>query len=452
MKSDIHSTRYDRILKALMIKHECSKKEALFKLKSLTIKIECREAIRYSLPLQAALLTAVNTAKRAFAGGLILDVPEEIDLKLPLKQFSTLNEAINTIAGPCIVPESKDTTESFKLLFGKSAHSYNELEVICNGWQGGVVTKTDDITLEGKNTSLPIGGIYAGALGVACAFYVTLQLNIKAADKSRGLSLWNYDKSQQWHSNSNSGPEIKVLPSALWLMGLGHIGQAHAWTLSLLPYSKCKPTIYLLDYDILEDVNLGSGLVSFQEQIGSTKTSVTADWLTVNKFNCRIVDRPFTKDMQINAEEPYNEPKIALTGFDDIIPRRALGNAGFDGIIDCGIGGELHSFDSIAIRIFPNQTATPEESWSKNENSDSKKEYDCGNFAELAEFEMEDQAISTSFVGVITSSIAFSELIKAIHNVGSKYSITYKIRSNRIKLLTDNSISENFINHYQEVG
>lgn len=452
MKSDIQSTRYDRILKALMIRHECNKQEALNKLKSLTIKIESGNAIRNSLPLQAALLTAVNTAKRAFAGGILIDIPEDIDIKLPLNQFETLNEAIDTIADSSIISDSAGAPESFKLLFGKPAQSYSELEVICNGWQGGVVAKTDNITLKGQKTSIPLGGIYAGALGVACAFYVTMQLNIKAADKSRGLSLWNYDTSSNWHTNTNRGPEVKTLPSDHWLMGLGHIGQAHAWTIPLLPYSHSKPTIYLMDFDTLEDANLGSGLVSFDEDVGNTKTSITSKWFSQNGFDTKIVDRPFTDNMQVHPEHPFNEPQIALSGFDNIIPRRALEEAGFDGVIDCGIGGELHSFDSIAIRIFPNQSINPKEAWSTNENSNTKREYDCGNFAEMVQFEMEDQAISTSFVGAITSSIAFSELIKAIHNEGSKYSITYKIRSNRIKPLTDTSISKNFNKHYQEVG
>lgn len=450
MNNQLNSTRFDRILKALMVKHGCTKKEALNKLKSLKLKIEVGPSIKGSLPLQAALLTAINTAKRAFGGGVIIDVPEKISSKLPLEGYSTLNEAIKTIAGPNIVKDQNDGSQSFTLLFGKRSTSYSELEIVCNGWQGGVVANNEDITLENVNSSLPLGGIYAGGLGVACAFNVAAQFDIKAADNSRGLSLWNLNLSDSWHLPSNNGKEVKVLPPSLWLLGLGHIGQAHAWTFSLLPYSNNKPTVYLMDYDSIEDPNLGSGLVSFGVNVGDTKTSVVSDWLSKNQFDTKIVDRPFTKHTQIAPQAPFNEPVIALSGFDSAIPRRVLNKAGFEAIIDSGIGGELHNFDSIAIRIFPNQYRRPDEIWDSNGQDMKNHSYNCDNLAELVEHNMDDKAISTSFVGAITSSLAFAELIKALHGEGSNYSITYKVRSNRIKNLEDESISEPFTKHYTE--
>jgi len=451
MNNQIDSTRYDRILKALMIEYGCSKKEALNRLKSLTIKVEAGPSIEESLPLQAALLTAVNTAKRAFAGGLIIDIPQGISLKLPLDGYLTMDEAIENIAKANIVNASEAGSPAFTLLFGKSSNSYSELEVVCNGWQGGVVAKNENISLESINSSLPLGGIYAGGLGVACAFNVAAHLDIKAADKSRGLSLWNFSSSDSWHLPENNGQKVKVLPPNLWLLGLGHIGQAHAWTISQLPYSNKKPKIYLMDFDSIEDSNLGSGLVSFDDHIGETKTSVVSYWLKSNQFETRIIDRPFTSNTRIEPKEPFNEPLLALSGFDNTVPRMALSEAGFDVVIDSGIGGELHSFDSIAIRIFPNQFRTPEETWTVNGNGIERHDYDCDDFGELMKYEMEDKAISTSFVGAITSSIAFAELIKALHGEASNYSITYKIRPNRVKYLTDESVSAPFRRHYIEV-
>ena len=67
-----------------------------------------------------------------------------------------------------------------------------------------------------------------------------------------GLSLWEPHKDCGWVSGRREEPDLAYLPSALWLIGLGHLGQAYLWALGLLPYG--EPADVLLvpqDVDIV---------------------------------------------------------------------------------------------------------------------------------------------------------------------------------------------------------
>jgi hypothetical protein len=55
-----------------------------------------------------------------------------------------------------------------------------------------------------------------------------------------------------WLSATADEPALELLPSRLWLIGLGHLGQAYLWALGLLPYAHPEEThLVLQDVDII---------------------------------------------------------------------------------------------------------------------------------------------------------------------------------------------------------
>jgi hypothetical protein len=46
-----------------------------------------------------------------------------------------------------------------------------------------------------------------------------------------GRSLWKPEAGEFWLNPANDGPAIERLPSCLWLVGLGHLGQSFLWTI-----------------------------------------------------------------------------------------------------------------------------------------------------------------------------------------------------------------------------
>ena len=73
-----------------------------------------------------------------------------------------------------------------------------------------------------------------GALAVSHAFSAE-QDDPCAGRTVQGISLWAPDAREVWWEDN--GPEEYYLPNALWLVGLGNLGQAYLWALSWLPYA-----------------------------------------------------------------------------------------------------------------------------------------------------------------------------------------------------------------------
>jgi hypothetical protein len=55
-----------------------------------------------------------------------------------------------------------------------------------------------------------------------------------AGRRPSGLSLWN--PGADWLVADQTEPKIELFPNALWLIGLGNLGQAYLWILGALPY------------------------------------------------------------------------------------------------------------------------------------------------------------------------------------------------------------------------
>jgi hypothetical protein len=91
-------------------------------------------------------------------------------------------------------------------------------------------------------------------------------------------------------------------------------------------------------------------------------------------------------------------------------------------VIDCGLGGDVSSFDHIIMRVFPNLKKNPNEIWQRQDGPKKTSEslsvlyegaFGCG---------YDDKGISTSFVGVFASTWVAAELIKA-YNLGQRSQI-----------------------------
>lgn len=95
--------------------------------------------MRTSPSLQAALLTAVNTGKRAFHGGIVVDMPSNVACLLNWPGKLTLNEIVQSLGG---VLTPVDAGEHGEILYlGKPAKDVGDGYVLyCSGWRGGIAS------------------------------------------------------------------------------------------------------------------------------------------------------------------------------------------------------------------------------------------------------------------------------------------------------------------------
>ena len=106
------------------------------------------------------------------------------------------------------------------------------LHVTWQGWRGGVVPRGWGERLAEDNV-MSLAPVIAAAACAAEVFSVYAGDHPLAGRRCHGLSLW--DPRADWLADED-GPTVAYLPSKLWLIGLGNLGQAYSWLLAALPY------------------------------------------------------------------------------------------------------------------------------------------------------------------------------------------------------------------------
>lgn len=405
---------FNRLTLGLIEKDRLTPEAAIEKLQGLKINLLCGEEVKNSSPLQAALLTSVNTAARAFLGGVFIEMPPDVVCLVPWAEQKTLNAIVQELGG--IICKKCDR-KIFTLSFGKPASiDENAIQVACNGWQGGVLTE-GEVFEPGFSGNIPTAGIFAAGLAVALAFFRSSGIYLAACDKSKGVSLWN--PGLHWLDEKANGPSVEALPKKFWVLGLGHLGQAYLWNIGLLPYTKDNPAeIMLQDYEKVVSGNWSAGLLCNKED-NDYKTRICSQWLENRSFKTKITERAFDEYTKRVKEEPF----LALCGFDNAEARRLLEGAGFDLVIEAGLGDSLQTFDLISLHTFPNASKKAMDIWQQKEGTESPINNivlevlnqvhdgeDCG----IVPLTIAGKSVSASFVGACTGALVIGEVIRAL--------------------------------------
>lgn len=238
-----------------------------------------------------------------------------------------------------------------------------------------------------------------------------------AGRRSTGLSLWRPEAS--WLEDDASEPKLTWLPSQLWLIGLGNLGQAYAWCLGCLPYK--NPTdvrLLLQDFDDIAYSNDSTSLLSYHRDIGVKKTRMVARWLEARGFSTMLEERRFG---EWTMRAPH-EPAVALCGVDNAATRAQLDKAGFDLVVETGLGAGTSGFRNFSMHTFP-ASRTPGEIWSRvNRDIASavssmpaykaleKSGIDACGLAQLA-----SRTVGVPFVGLIAAAVSITEILRRLH-------------------------------------
>jgi hypothetical protein len=290
---------------------------------------------------QAALVTILNTATRAFKGGVQVRSAGDPTFALPWHEGRRLSEVIADIDGVSLVNDLADVP---RLVVGDAGTARGgDLYPTWKGWATGVVT--DPVDRLGESQENELAGIFAGALAVSERFQ-TMRGSVRAGRRSIGISLWRPDI--DWRDDAARGPNLRWLPTRYWLAGLGHLGQAYGWAIGCLPYADPDHVDVLLqDIDVVEGANIATGLLATMSDEHELKTRVVSRKLTRLGFRTRIVERLFDATTRRRTVPPA-EPGVLFTGFHDRADRRLLDDRGFDLTVDGGIG---RGRDYLAVRI-----------------------------------------------------------------------------------------------------
>lgn len=340
----MNADSFHRLAKVLLDTGEAaSVTEALDTFSRYGVKIRFDRNTRGNLAQQILLLTAINCAARSFQGNVLIE-GEDFELSAP----GYTGQRLERFLGWCGI-QKQTPIEAIawpRIVVGAEASEARDLCAWSAGWDFGIGPTP------AHGPAFAPACVAAAGLAMSEAFSLLRGDNPYAGHRALHLSLWNPTRVER----PQSRPAVAPLQDALWLIGLGHLGQAYAWTLGFLPPGP-RPLL-LQDVDDIAPSTLSTSLLSHPSDIGGRKTRVVARWLEARGYATALVERRFDEAQRVRPEEPG----IALFGVDNAAARRVLDRAGFRLVIDAGLGSGFNDFRGLRVRSFPGP-AIPDALW-----------------------------------------------------------------------------------------
>lgn len=385
---------------------------------------------------QTALATFVNAAQRVFLGGVFVELPlRDAPCLSPLLLARTLGDAMEDLGADI----SEIPVDAPTLLIGDLCPSGRpEIRAFFSGWSGGIVPSGDESATDADAISLT--AVLSASLAASEMFRFYSGEAAQFGSSRVGLSL--HDPGAPWDVPVICGSVFA--PDALWLLGLGHLGQAYAWSLASIPFAERKPRLMLQDAGLIEDANLSTSVLTFEKDLGKLKTRTVATWLEARGFDTRITERLFTGDSLVQL----GEPRILLGGVDNVEARQAVEDPGFDLIVDAGLSPLGKSYDWLTIKTFTGtgraRTVFSEPTRGTQASALEIAAYRSLGLDECGVNELAGVAVGVPFVGLAASTLVLSEVIRALHGKPLTTSMAGRVHVlNEIERVTGEPLATN---------
>lgn len=364
---------------------------------------------------QAALLTGVTLARRVFLGGVSVTGDLDVPLAVPMPFGETLHSAVETL-GAASAHAPAGTPAVSIAASPRPRLSGFHVRTAFSGWRGGVVPAHAEAMPHGS--AMPLAPMLAAALAVNEAYLHVRGERGDAGLRSQGLSLWHPDASVDWRLDDDTEPVLAYLPARLWLIGLGHLGQAYLWALGLLPYPQPSGLELLLqDVDAITTSSESTSVLSDRSMVGIRKTRAMAAWAERRGFGASIHERLFDGGFRRQGREPA----IALCGLDNALGRRPLDRVGFDFVVEAGLGRDHRNFQTMRIHTLPARRSAAE-IWKAAGIAESVEDREAyqdllrkGQLDQCGVTLLAGKAVGAPFVGSVAACLAISEVLRLLH-------------------------------------
>ena len=378
-----------------------SREEAEALLRHYSIAIVVDDPVAGDRHHQAAILAAVAFGRRVFLGGITVAGNLNVPLVTPLPFGRTLAEAVVALGGTL-----EDTPGGVPILrVGNGPGDRMQgfcVRLVFAGWPG---------------EPMALAPMLAAALGVNEAFLHLASELPSAGRRCVGLSLWDL-ADPDWLDARAPDPVLRYLPTRLWLIGLGHLGQAFLFALGLLPYERPADLhLVLQDDDIITPSTESTSILSDATMIGGKKTRTMAAWAERRGFCTTITERLF----DAHTRRQPHEPAIALCGLDNAAGRRTLDLAGFDFVAEAGLGRGHADFRSIVVHTLPGDLPAAK-LWEGSDTAAGaidaaayRKLLDDGSLDRCGITLLAGKAVGAPFVGGTAATVVIAEVLRLLH-------------------------------------
>lgn len=411
-------------MKLLVDSGECATlEEAIGTFAGYGVRLVLSDDVGSSPAQQIIALTVINTAARSFQGNVDIGAAHDLVLTAPGFEGMPLSEFASWAGvNPACVPT--ETWPEIHVDARQVAARRAVLKPWASGWTFGIGGPNAHSSAAAAPTFVP-ACVAAGALAVSEAFSMLRRDNPYAGRRAVSFSLWSMI------ANAAQPPKgaSTALDEGLWLVGLGHLGQAYCWVLGMMA-DILKGPLILQDVDIVTASTITTSVLSAPVDVKRKKTRIVADWMEHRGFDTRLVERRFDAATRMAA----GEPMTALFGVDNPTARRVCEGAGFSLVLDAGLGSGYQDFRSLRIRVFPGDSAA-NQIWAATEEAVVRAlapayqamlaagKEPCG-VTTLA-----TRAIGAPFVGCYAASVLVAELLRRRGGLTGKNVVGINLRN-----------------------
>jgi len=281
---------------------------------------------------QAAVLTLLNAAPRTFLGGV--ELVGALQERCTMAWFAGRTLADVAQSFGVAVPASIDGLEVPTIRIGNSEPAESVFSVGV-GLQAEQFTLTPDRSTAMNSMSAAYVGVAAAGAALCEAF---LHLYRKAPLAGQRDVHWAFP-----------GGEDPKAPTSLWLVGLGHLGQAYLWTAALAGDQYLPTLVKLSDFDSVSESSLSTCLLVGPRDVGRRKVDVVAERLEALGVQ---VKRCYEK-LDLN-DGPVQVPhEFVVVAVDNVSLRRSLDRIHAARVLEAGIGDGSDAFTRLQVHAFP---------------------------------------------------------------------------------------------------
>jgi len=361
---------------------------------------------------QAALLTVVNITHRFALGGVTVEGDLDAPLLVMGRREGGLARAVLSLGG-----RMGQVAEGVPTIQVGSVCPYTGRGVVATfaGWRGGVVPVGAPRLSE--ETSVIPAAVLAGALAASEAFAM-LRGEVEAGYRSIGVSLWRPDREVDWYCPTESEPLLGALPDNLWVLGLGHLGQAFLWALTMCPYEDfTKVRLVLQDSDTVTESTVSTSILTSREMVGAKKTRAVASVLEGHGFQTTLIERSFDGAFRHRGTD---DPAILVCGVDNILARSQLESPGFRFVVEAGLGDSYQDFRSMRLHTFPSSRKATD-IWTPGAITVARDLNRAG-YRRLSEAgadicgltRLAETAVGAPFVGTVAGCLMLSQVLRLV--------------------------------------
>jgi len=298
---------------------------------SFRLRVQVQAGFTSTPAAEAMILTLLNAAPKTFLGGVELVGPLHERCSMAWFAGKTLGEVAEQFG----VGIATGDSDKIPIIYIGDGAPHD-----CSFWLG-VRLQSDgfilspDVAVRGSGESPIQVGVAAAGAALNEAFQYVYR-NAPLAGQ-REIS---------WKLPCNAN---LAAFGSLWLIGLGHLGQAFLWAAALIGGNHLPRVIRLTDYDTVSSSSLSTCLLVTAKDVGRKKVDVVAEHLEALGVN---VQRHYER-LNLDSGIVRSAQDLVVVAVDNIALRRSLDRLHAERVLEAGIGDGSDAFTRIQLHAFP---------------------------------------------------------------------------------------------------